>query len=254
MAGVTIECRDVVKTFGGVIAVNTGQDIWFRSGRVTALVGPNGAGKTTLFHLIAGTMHPDSGDILYNGKRISNLPAWQIARLGLGRLFQDVRIFNKLTALENVVVAFQQQLGENPVAPFFLPRAVAKREAALKREAEELLRFVGLQHQKTDLGEALSYGQQKLLAIARLLAAHSDVLLLDEPTAGVNPEMVKHLISVIRRLASDGKTIVVIEHNVNVVTEIADWVVFMDEGQVIGFGPPSEVLSDERVRAAYIGM
>jgi ABC-type branched-subunit amino acid transport system ATPase component len=131
---------------------------------------------------------------------------------------------------------------------------VTEEEHSLSEQTMRLLEFVGLADQAQELAENLSYGQQKLLAIARLLAADADVLLLDEPTAGVNPQMVGTLLDVIRRLAAEGKTVVVIEHNMNVVIEIADWVYFMDEGQVVSFGLPSDVLGDPEVRAAYIGL
>lgn len=253
MNEITLECRNLTKTFGGLKAVDN-VSVIFEAGKVTALIGPNGAGKTTLFHLISGALRPDSGEVWYRGRRIDGLPPWRIAQMGIGRLFQDVRVFGRLTALDNVRVAFRKQKGENPLWAILRWLRVNREEQILTDEARRWLEFVGLRELENSLAEDLSYGQQKLLAIARLLAAGADVFLLDEPTAGVNPEMVRSLLSLIRRLAKEGKTVVVIEHNMNVVMEIADWVFFMDEGQIVAFGLPEEVLGDRTVRAAYLGI
>ncbi len=253
MGEITIECRNLTKSFGGVKAVDN-VSVTFEAGKVTALIGPNGAGKTTLFHLISGALRPDAGEVLYCGRRIDGLPPWKIAQMGIGRLFQDVRVFRKLSALDNVRVAFRKQKGENPIWAIVRRFEVNKEEQALTQEARRWLDFVGLGKLANTPAEDLSYGQQKLLAIARLLAAGANVFLLDEPTAGVNPEMVGSLLKVIRNLADKGKTVIVIEHNMNVVMEIADWVFFMDEGQIVAFGLPDEILNDRTVRATYIGI
>ncbi len=248
-----IELENVTKTFDGIRAVDR-LSLGFEPARITALIGPNGAGKTTVFNLISGLIRPDAGAIHYRQKNIAGLAAWDIARMGVGRLFQDVRLFERLTVKDNVLAAFKQQKGESAFVSVFAPWKVAQEERSLSAQALKLLEFVGLAEKAKDLAENLSYGQQKLLAIARLLAADAEVLLLDEPTAGVNPQMVASLLEVIRRLAKEGKTVVVIEHNMNVVVEIADWVCFMNEGQVESFGLPNEVLGDPEVRAAYIGL
>ncbi|MEM1553012.1 MAG: ABC transporter ATP-binding protein [Candidatus Bathyarchaeia archaeon] len=253
MNEITIECHNLTKTFGGLRAVDD-VSVTFEAGKVTALIGPNGAGKTTLFHLISGALRPDNGRIFYRGRRIDGLPPWRVAQMGIGRLFQDVRVFGKLSALDNVRVAFRKQIGENPLWSVIRRPLVNREEQTLTQEARRWLTFVGLIELENALAEDLSYGQQKLLAIARLLAAGADVFLLDEPTAGVNPEMVRSLLALIRRLAEEGKTVVVIEHNMNVVMEIADWCFFMDEGQIVAFGLPDEVLGDRTVKAAYLGI
>ena len=252
MQAAVIDCQQVTKSFGGVKAVSA-VSASFSGGRITALVGPNGAGKTTLFHLISGSVQPDQGQIAYMGKPINGLPGWRIAQLGIGRLFQDVRVFGSLTCLENVLVAFQAQLGENPFWSILSRRRVMKQDRQAVGEAAALLESVGLGGLDSTEADSLSYGQQKLLAIARLMAVGSEVYLLDEPTSGVNPEMVKVLIGLIKGLASQGKTVAVIEHNMNVVTELADWVYFLDEGEIVAFGLPDEVLGDKEVRAAYLG-
>lgn len=249
----TLELEKVSKSFGGLRAVND-VSATFEAGRITALIGPNGAGKTTLFHLIGGVLRPDTGIIRYKGRRIDGLSPWRVARYGIGRLFQDVRVFNKLTALENVLSAFPHQLGENPLWSLVLRPKVVQQERQLTHQARQLLQFVGLHEHADAPAESLSYGQQKLLAIARLLAARADALLLDEPTAGVNPEMVKEILALLRQLANNGKLVILIEHNMSVVMDIADWVYFMDEGKIIAAGTPTEVLGNPTVRAAYLGM
>lgn len=248
-----LELREVSKSFGGLRAVDRVSAV-FESGRITALVGPNGAGKTTLFHLIGGVLQPDEGIILYNGTRLNGLPPWKVARLGIGRLFQDVRVFGKLSVLENVLTAFPDQLGENPFWSILLRAKVMHQEEGVIEQAKHLLAFVGLQEYADEPAENLSYGQQKLLAIARLLAAGSTALLLDEPTAGVNPGMVKSILELLRQLTGEGRTTVIIEHDMSVVMEVADWVYFMDDGQIVARGTPEEVLGDAAVRAAYLGL
>ena len=187
MGQMQVHCSGVQKTFGGLYAVNN-VSVSFKSGMITALIGPNGAGKTTLFHIIAGTLHADGGTIHLNEIEITRLPPWRIARLGVGRLFQDVRVFARSTVIDNIMVAFQQQLGENPLWAILRRRVVNSQEQSLREKAMYWLEYVGLAHLAMARAQDLSYGQQKLLAIARLLAADMEVLLLDEPTAGVNPE------------------------------------------------------------------
>lgn len=248
-----LELHSVTKSFGGVRAVD-GVSLGFEQGRITGLIGPNGAGKTTLFNLVCGFLRPDAGVMQCRGRVINGMQPWQIARMGVGRLFQDVRLFTRMKAVENVLAAFQHQAGENPLVSLFGRWAVARQEQRQRSRALELLGFVGLADKADDLAEDLSYGQQKLLSIARFLAADAELLLLDEPTAGVNPRMVALLLGVIRKLADDGKTVVFIEHNMNVVVEIADWLYFLDSGRVAAVGSPGDVLGNPEVRKAYIGI
>lgn len=250
---IALELKEVTKAFGGIKAVDN-ISLGFEMGKITALIGPNGAGKTTVFNLISGFIRPDSGWIYYKGKDIVELSPWEIANLGIGRLFQDARVFGRMKVLDNIMSAFRDQRGENFFYSLFARWEVEKQESFYKDRALQLLEFVGLLDKKDDVAENLSYGQQKLLSIARLLAADSEVLLLDEPTAGVNPQMVKRILEIIKSLAGEGRTIVVIEHNMNVVIEIADWVYFMNDGQVVSFGLPQDVLGDIEVRKTYIGI
>lgn len=248
----TLEVKNLSKSFDGIKAVNSAC-LSFKREMVTGLIGPNGAGKTTLFHLISGFLKPDSGEILYQGERIDGLRPWQVAKKGIGRLFQDVRVFSKMTVLDNVLSAFSQQTGENPLT-LFKVKKIIKEEKERKKEALHWLEFVGLSGYENGFAENLSYGQQKLLAIARLLATGSEVLLLDEPTAGVNPKMVSSLLSLIRTLAEkEEKTVVVIEHNMAVIADVCDFVYFMADGRIMAGGDPSEVLRDKEVKRVYIG-
>lgn len=251
MSEVTLECLELSKSFGGLRAVDD-VDLAFEAGKVTALIGPNGAGKTTLFHLFTCMLEPDDGEVLYRNSSLIGLQPWEVARLGIGRLFQDVRVFEHLSVIENALVGFHR--GESPLAALVARHRIFREEVKQKRQASRWLEFVDLADHHPVAAEKLSYGQQKLLAIARLLTAGAEVLLLDEPTAGVNPLLIGRLLAVIRTLAGEGKTVVVIEHNMNVVLDIADWAYFMDDGKVTAFGLPEEVLDDENVRARYLGL
>lgn len=253
MGDVTVECREISKAFDGVHAVED-VSVEFEAGKITALIGPNGAGKTTLFHLVGGSLLPDSGEVLLRGKRAIGLPPWKIARFGVGRLFQDVRVFSRMSVLDNVLAGFPNQIGESFWKAVFLRPIVMRQERNLITQARHWIEFVGLSGMEMVPARALSYGQQKLLALARLLAQGAEVLLLDEPTAGVSPAMVKPLLDLLRELARQGKTIVLIEHNMSVVIDVADWVYFMDDGQIVAFGLPHEVLGDKWVREAYLGL
>ncbi len=248
-----LELVGISKCFDGVKAVDS-VSLDFSSNKITALIGPNGAGKTTVFNIISGFLKPDEGSIKFNGQNIVGLPPPRIAKEGIGRLFQDVRIFKEMTVLDNVMAAFRNQVGEKWWVSLVNPFKVKKQERELVKKAELLLQFVDLREKKNERAENLSYGQQKLLAIARLLASDAKILLLDEPTAGVSPSTIPRLLEVIRSLRDQGKAVILIEHNLNVVSEISDWVFFMDEGQVAYFGLPVDVLGNIEVRQAYIGL
>jgi len=248
-----LELRSVTKSFGGIRAADQ-VSMGFEQGLITGLIGPNGAGKTTIFNLISGFLRADEGKVCCRGRDITGFAPWRIAQLGVGRAFQDVHLFSRMRAMDNVLVAFRNQTGENPLMSVFGRWKTVARDKACRERAMGLLDFVGLREKAGDLAEDLSYGQQKLLSIVRLLAADADILLLDEPTAGVNPQMIGLLLQVIRKLAQEGKTVVFIEHNMNVVIEIADWLYFLDGGQVESFGRPKDVLGDPEVRKAYIGV
>lgn len=186
--------------------------------------------------------------------RIHTMKPYEIARLGIGRLFQDVRVFKKMSCLDNIIVGTRYIYGENPINALFAPRFTAMKERQFKERAAESLAYVGLQDKQRSLAEDLSFGEQKLLSIARLMNADYDILLLDEPAAGVNPIMIEKIMDLIKKLAAMGKIIIVIEHNMNVVYRISDFVYFMNEGSITAFGKPDDVFGNDEVRRIYIGL
>ncbi len=187
--------------------------------------------------------------------KIHQMKPFEIAQLGIGRLFQDVRVFKKLRSIDNVILGAEKLAGENPLEAVFLNHKVRKYERGIIEKAKEVLDFVELKDKTESYGEDLSYGQQKLLALARLLFGNYDVLLLDEPTAGVNPAMIDKILSIIKDMAKRmNKMVIVIEHNMNVVYKISDWVYFMNEGAITAFGLPDDVLGNEEVKRLYIGL
>ncbi|MDR1924816.1 MAG: ATP-binding cassette domain-containing protein [Planctomycetaceae bacterium] len=244
--------KHVTKSFGGVRAVDD-LSVDFEAGQITAFIGTNGAGKTTAFNIIGGMLQPDTGSVLFKGKSLLGLTAWDIASLGIGRLFQDARLFRKMTVLENLMAAFQNQHGEAVWRSMFIPFAETAAEKQRKEAAMQLLEKVGLQNEAETLAESLSFGQQKLAAIARLLAADAKLLLLDEPTAGVNPAMIKQLLEIVQKLMVEGRTVIFVEHNLEVIRSLAHRVVFMNVGKIMATGTPQEVLNDPQVRSTYIG-
>ena len=231
------------KKFGGIVALDD-VSLEFRPGSVTALVGSNGAGKSTLFNVIGGLIAPDSGEVtLGNGNeiRLNGLPGHAIARHGVGRLFQDVKVFRQQTALENVAVGAQNQPGERPILSLLRSKAVRAREREVQELARQHLEFVGLADKAHLWAGQLSYGEQKLVAIARLLAADAHVLLLDEPTAGVHSERINQLLDRIQRLAEDhNRTVIMIEHNRDVMAQISDHVYRLEAGRIVPLDAPQE--------------
>jgi ABC-type branched-subunit amino acid transport system ATPase component len=247
----SLTIRSATKRFNGVTALDS-VSARFDPGTVTGVIGPNGAGKTTLFNAVSGLIRLDSGDVVSGGQTISGLPAWRIAHCGIGRLFQDVRCFEELTVMENVQVGFRRQPGEHLTKLLLAPWASRNGEADQRAIALEHLRQFGLDSFANLPAGALSFGQQKLLCIAALLVAEAHTVLLDEPTAGIDPAMRRRVAGVIRGLAAAGRTVIVIEHNMSVISDIADRAYFMIGGRVAAFGPAAEVIQDARVRSTYI--
>jgi ABC-type branched-subunit amino acid transport system ATPase component len=250
-----LKIKKVSKVINGLKLINN-VTASFLPGRITALIGPNGAGKTTLFHLITGELMIDTGDIIYKGSSITALPPYKVARRGVGRLFQDVRVFENLSVFENVASSCYRHNEETPWFPFLKKSILGSLKRDIKEKTDYWLDFVELSNFKESPASSLSYGQQKLLAIARLLAGEFSLLLLDEPTAGLNPVMIKKVLGVLDKIIEmdNGKTIVLVEHNMSVVTEIADWVYFMNEGKIAFFGRTDHVLGDREVREIYLGL
>jgi ABC-type branched-subunit amino acid transport system ATPase component len=230
--------------FGGMFFV---RNISFaiKSGTITAIIGANGAGKTTLFNLLQGFLKQDGGTINYRGERIERLPPTKRAKIGIGRLWQDVRLFENLTVLENLLAAAKNHPGDSIWRNIFRPRQIRAVEEMNKETAEKILALIDLSEERHNLARQLSYGQQKLLALGRLLMNEADLLLLDEPLSGINPLMIDKILSFIRSLSAQGKTILLIEHNINKALSVADRVLVMSEGQMQPEKTPSEFLIQE---------
>ncbi len=241
----TIATKDLRKAFGGVVALD-GATVDFEHGKVNALIGPNGSGKTTYFNCITGMIRADSGSVTYNGAEISRKPPHAIARAGVGRTFQLCRVFPRMTALDNVLAA---------VRPGGFPKALrgARGRDEIDRARGWLTRL-GIEHLAGSEAGEMSWGQQKLLELAGVLMAEPETILLDEPAGGVNPALLDRIGTLVRDLNAEGRTFVIVEHNMELVMSISDHVVVFDRGRPIAAGPPSVIRTDERVLGAYLGV
>jgi ABC-type branched-subunit amino acid transport system ATPase component len=247
-----LEFAELVRTFGGLRAVD-GATFEVDSGSITALIGPNGAGKTTVFNCATGTLRPDSGRIVFQGRRLDRKPPHRIARAGLVRTFQTARPLTRLSVRENVMLAGKAQPGERLTGWLWHPRAARRREELVRRRADELLALVRLDSHADAYAGTLSGGQRKLLDLARALMVDPKLVLLDEPMAGVSPPLRLELLDHIVALRAGGVTFLIVEHDLDFVMQVADVVVVMNEGRVIARGSPDEVQRDDRVVDAYLG-
>ena len=247
-----LEIRGLVKRFLGVTAVDH-VDLTVEPGELVSLIGPNGSGKTTLFNCVTGYLAADGGRVLFRGRDLTNAAPHRVARLGVGRTFQQVSVFPRLSALENLLVFLQQHQEEHLLARLLRTPRLRRLEAEAVERARRLLDLVGLSD-KADAGAgSLSYGQRKLLAFAAALMPDPDLLLLDEPAAAVNPTMINQMKNHILALHRQGKTVLLVEHNMEVVMDISQRVVVLDHGQKIAEGSPEAIRRDSRVIEAYFG-
>jgi branched-chain amino acid transport system ATP-binding protein len=240
-----LSMRGLRKSFGGLAAVDS-VDLDLQQGIITALVGPNGAGKTTVFNLVTGNIIPDGGDVLLEGRSISNLKPHQIAHMGVARSFQDLRLFSKMSVLDNVLVATE------PATWLWQPGGRAAHEARLKRVHDALER-TGLSKLAKARAVDLSYAETKFLSLARILATGSRIWLLDEPASGLDLSSRAHFVKVVRDAVTSGVTVCLIEHNLDIVTELADRIAFLDQGKKLAEGLPDEILRDPALIAIYFG-
>jgi branched-chain amino acid transport system ATP-binding protein len=238
------------RAFGGLLAVNV-DHLEVQRRTVTSLIGPNGAGKTTLFNLLTGFDQADDGHWDLDGGPLVGIPAYQVARRGMVRTFQLTRSLARLTVMENVLLAAPNQRGESMMGGLF--SSWRSTEAANAEKAAELLDRFGLTHMRDEFAGSLSGGQRKLLEMARALMVDPEVIMLDEPMAGVNPALTQSLLHHITALRDDGKTVIFIEHDMDVVQEISDWVVVLAQGALIAEGPPAHIASNQDVIDAYLG-
>jgi neutral amino acid transport system ATP-binding protein len=244
--------QGLCKRFGGLQAVDHA-DIVVNSGSITGLIGPNGAGKTTLFNLLSNFIRPDHGQVIFQGHAISELPPHQIALHGCVRTFQVAKVLSRLTVLENMLLADQQQTGENFVQRLLQVKKVRQEERANRERALEMLASVGLLAKAHDYAGALSGGQRKLLEMARALMSNPKLILLDEPAAGVNPTLIGQICEHIVNWNQQGISFLIIEHNMDVIMTLCHHVWVLAEGRNLADGSPKEIQSNPRVLEAYLG-
>lgn len=247
-----LKVQDLTIRFGGLVAVD-GLNFEIQKGEIFGLIGPNGAGKTTCFNMISGTFKPTSGSIELNGKRIDGKQMYQINKLGVARTYQNINLFKTMTALENILVGQHARLSCGlPSSVLKMPKE-RREETQAKQKAAEILEFVGLKGKETVLSNAMPYGDQRLLEIARALASDPCLLLLDEPAAGMNPTEKNQLAELILKIRETGITVLLVEHDMKFVMGITDEICVLNYGKRIALGKPEEVQKNEDVIAAYLG-
>jgi branched-chain amino acid transport system ATP-binding protein len=248
-----LQTTNVVKRFGGLVAVNK-MNFNLEKGEIVSIIGPNGAGKTTFFNTLTGIYQPEEGQINFNGKSLLGLRPDQIAERGISRTFQNIRLFNNMSVLENILVGMHVHLKQSPIETLLLLSTFKNEENASEKKAEELMKYVGLKNVGNELAKNLPYGDQRRVEIARALAANPLLLLLDEPTAGMNPLETEDAITLFRHIRDDkGITILLIEHDMRVVMNISERISVMDYGEKLAEGSPAEIRANPRVVEAYLG-
>ena len=248
-----LEIKGVTKTFGGLVALSD-VHITLQSGSIAALIGPNGAGKTTLFNILAGLYRPDQGEIVFAGRSLVGLQPHEIAGAGIGRTFQNIRLFRHMTVMENVLVGMHSHLRQGVLDILLRSQPLRDSEQEARARALELIRQVGLEGKEMRPAQQLSYGDQRRLELARALGSKPKLLLLDEPTAGMNPSESGSLMKLLKDLVAESvETLLIIEHNMRMVMGVSDQVTVLDYGQKIAEGTPNEIVNNARVIEAYLG-
>ncbi|HEY5729586.1 MAG TPA: ABC transporter ATP-binding protein [Anaerolineales bacterium] len=248
-----LQTTNVVKRFGGLTAVNK-INLVFEKGQIASIIGPNGAGKTTFFNTLTGIYAPEEGEIEFNGKSLLGLRPDQVAERGIARTFQNIRLFGSMTVIENIIVGMHTQLKQSGLDALLRNKNFYKEEAEAEKKAKDLMDYVGLKNVGNELARNLPYGGQRRIEIARAIAANPTLLLLDEPTAGMNPNETEDAIKLFRRIRDDkGITVLLIEHDMRVVMNISERISVMDYGEKIAEGTPAEIRSNQRVIEAYLG-
>ncbi len=242
---------NVVRAFGGLRAVDV-EHFEAERGKITALIGPNGAGKTTFFNLLTGFDRPDSGEWTFNGESLDGVPPYKVARKGMVRTFQLTKVLSRLTVIENMRLGATGQRGEKLFSSLFKFLWNDQEESNTGR-AEELLARFKLDTKRDDFAGSLSGGQRKLLEMSRALMVDPELIMLDEPMAGVNPALKQSLLGHVKSLRDEGRTVLFVEHDMDMVRDISDWVVVMAQGKIVAEGPPDDVMADPAVIDAYLG-